>query len=270
MIAKYGLPEKVLFCRRCVMSNQRPNSVREFDHVATSKKETIHFDAEGVCDACRVAESKALTDWRERERELLDLCDRHRSRTGAWDCLVPGSGGKDSFYAAHILKTRFGMHPLTCTWAPHIYTDWGFRNHQRWIGSGFTNLLYFPDPRVHRLITRLAVERLFHPFQPFIIGQKAMAPKLAALHGIPLVFYGENEAEYGNARATHSTAVRADSFHAQTGTQLYLGGVSTDELRSKHGLSSADLAPYEPASAAVRAAPRNQTCLIGPSGCAKR
>src|SRR2546425_5571074 len=56
--AKYGLPQGVHFCRRCVISNQRPNSAVEFAHRADSKKETIAFDGEGVCDACRLAEQK--------------------------------------------------------------------------------------------------------------------------------------------------------------------------------------------------------------------
>ena len=85
-------------------------------------------------------------------------CDKFRSRNGSYDCLVPGSGGKDSFYASHVLKTRFGMHPLTVTWAPHIYTEVGWRNFQAWIHSGFTNFLCTPDGRVHRTLTRLAFE----------------------------------------------------------------------------------------------------------------
>ena len=46
--AKYGLPQEVQFCRKCVMSNQRPNSTTEFKHVRESKKETIRFDGKGV------------------------------------------------------------------------------------------------------------------------------------------------------------------------------------------------------------------------------
>ena len=247
--AKYGLPQHVAFCKKCVMSNQRPSSTREFDHVADSKKETIHFDAEGVCDACRVAEAKQGIDWAVRETSLRNLCDQHRSKSGAFDCIVPGSGGKDSFYAAHILKHKYGMHPLTCTWAAHLYTDWGRRNLQRWIDAGFTNILVTPDSKIHRLLTRLAVENLFHPFQPFIIGQKAMAPRMAATLGIPLVFYGENEAEYGNARASNG-AIRSANYHARS-HRTFLGGVSTDELRQKHGLSDSDLDPYMPANHAL-------------------
>jgi hypothetical protein len=45
-------------------------------------------------------------------------------------------------------------------------------------------------------LTRLATENLFHPFQPFIIGQKALAPRVArATHQAHLI--RENEEEDG-------------------------------------------------------------------------
>ncbi len=246
---KYGLPQEVAFCRHCVISNQRPNSAVEFKHTAASKKATIHFDEEGVCDACRVGEDKRRDiDWQDRERELRAICDRFRSADGSYDCLVPGSGGKDSFYAAHILKHKYGMHPLTVTWAPHSYTEWGWRNFQAWIHAGFDNYLCTPNGRVHRLLTRLAVENLFHPFQPFIIGQKNFAPKMALLFNIPLVFFGENEAEYGNPRQDSSTALRSwDYFTAQDESDIYFGGTSVRELKEDYGLVNGDLDPYLPA-----------------------
>ena len=201
---KYGLPSEVKFCSSCVISNQRPSSTVEFQNKPSSKKETISIDSEGICDACNVAKTKQSTDWNQREEDLLTLLDKHRSKDGSYDCLVPGSGGKDSFYQAHILKYKYGMNPLTCTWAPNIYTEWGYRNHQRWINSGFDNILFTPNGRTHRLLTRLAVDNLFHPFQPFILGQKNLAPKIAANYNISLIFYGENEAEYGNPHELYS------------------------------------------------------------------
>jgi len=248
--AKFGLPSTVQFCTRCVISNQRPNSAVEYAHTRESRKDTINFDSEGVCDPCRFAEAKRTRiDWGERERQLRDLCDRYRRGDGGYDCLVPGSGGKDSFYAAHQLKYRYGMHPLTVTWAPHIYTDWGWKNHQAWIHAGFDNYLCTPNGRVHRLLTRLAVERLLHPFQAFIIGQKALAPKMALLFNLPLVFYGENEAEYGNAIADNVSAQRAwEYFAAHDQSQVYLGGTSVAELTSRYGLEQCDLVPYLPAN----------------------
>lgn len=246
---KYGLPQQVSFCRSCVISNQRPSSAVEFKHRANSKKSTIGFDDEGICDACRVAEIKQKSiDWDERWRELKDLCDRYRRNDGRYDCVVPGSGGKDSVFAAHVLKHEFGMHPLTVTWAPHIYTDWGWKNFQSWIHSGFDNILVTPNGRVHRLLTRIAMETLLHPFQPFIIGQKNVAPRTALQYDIPLVFYGENEAEYGNPIATNTSALQDAAYFAseQKDDELYISGVKLSELVEDFRIDHNDLSHYMP------------------------
>jgi N-acetyl sugar amidotransferase len=246
--AYYGLPRTVRFCRRCVISNQRPNSAVEYTHSRASRKTTIAFDEEGVCDACRLAERKLReVDWAQRERELVALCDRHRRNDGGYDCIVPGSGGKDSFYQAHILKFKYGMRPLTVTWSPHLFTDWGWKNHRAWIDAGFDNFLCTPNGRVHRLLTRLAVENLFHPFQPFMLGQKFLGPKMAALFGVPLVFYGENEAEYGNPVADSATAKRDHAYFATADqSKILLGGTPVTELKSRYGIHDNDLQPYLP------------------------
>ncbi len=246
---RYGLPSSVKFCKKCVISNQRPNSAVEFSHTAESKKQTISFDRDLICDACKLAEKKSEIDWAARDAELRALCNKHRSKDGSYDCLVPGSGGKDSFVAAHMLKYKYGMHPLTVTWAPHVYTEWGWRNFQRWIHAGFDNYLCTPNGRVHRLLTRLAVENLFHPFQAFILGQKSLAPKMAVLHQIPLVFYGENEAEYGNPIDDADSAIRQwKYFSASEKSSIHLGGASIKDLTSNFGLEEVDLDPYLPAN----------------------
>lgn len=246
---KYGLPAEVKFCQRCVMSNQRPASTAEFKHNAASKKVTMNIDAEGVCDACRQAELKEKIDWKKREQELLKLLDKHRRSDGGYDCIVPGSGGKDSALQAHVLKYKYGMHPLTITWPPILYTDYGYRNWKNWIEvGGFDNISFKPNGRVMKLLTKLSIENLLHPFQTFILGQKSLAPKVALKYGIPLIFYGENEAEYGNPIAENSTSLRDKAyFSAQNIDDLYLGGVSIQDLKRKYGLEMADLAVFLPA-----------------------
>jgi N-acetyl sugar amidotransferase len=246
----YGLPQEVKYCASCVISNQRPNSAIEYKHTSDSSKATIFFDDYNVCDACRFSTSKRETvDWVEREKELADLCNRFRKNGSEYDCLVPGSGGKDSFYAAHVLRYKYHMNPLTVTWAPHRYTDWGWRNFQAWLDAGFDNFLMTPNPRMHRLLTRLAVENLFHPFQPFILGQKAFAPKMAEKFGISLVFYGENEAEYGNPISDTETAKRDGAYFTESDpSDIFLGGTSVGELDEDFGVNPVDLAPYMPIS----------------------
>jgi N-acetyl sugar amidotransferase len=247
--AKYGLPERVAFCRRCVMSNQRPASSVEFKHTRSHQHRTLNFDHEGVCDACRVAEKKEQVDWERRETKLGRLLDRYRRTDGSYDCIVPGSGGKDSCYAAHVLKYRYGMHPLTVTWPPILYTDIGLKNFRCWTEvGGFDNVTFKPNGRVHRLLTKLAIENLLHPFQTFILGQKNLAPKIALQYGIPLVFYGENEAEYGNPIADNEVSLRDKSYYTiQNLSEVTLGGASIQELTEKHQLPLNDLMAYLPA-----------------------
>lgn len=245
---KFGLPAEIAFCSNCGVSNQRPSSTVEFKHTGSSKKATIAFGEDGICDACRTAEMKARDiDWEAREAELVALCNRFRSRNGSYDCLVPGSGGKDSFYQSWMLKYKYGMNPLTVTWAPNIYTDWGRHNFDAWIHSGMDNYLMTASGRSKRLLTRLAVENIFHPFQPFIIGQKCFAPKMAILFGIPLIFYGENEAEYGNPIADNQDAQRSYDYFAASGDgEMFLGGQSVASLKTDFAMTEADLSPYLP------------------------
>jgi N-acetyl sugar amidotransferase len=248
--AKYGLPVEVKFCKKCVMSNQRPVSAVEFAHTSESKKTTMNFDEYGICDACRANEQKESIDWEKREQELIQLLDKHRSKNGSYDCLVPGSGGKDSAFQAHVLKYKYGMNPLTVTWPPILYTDYGYENWKNWIDSGFDNLSFRRNGKAMKLLTRLSIENLLHPFQTFMLGQKNLGPKLAAKMGIPLVFYGENEAEYGNPIADNATSLRDKSYFTfKNIDDLYLGGVSVKELKEKYDLSIQDIMSFLPAPA---------------------
>jgi N-acetyl sugar amidotransferase len=245
--ALYGLPEEVRFCTRCVMSNQRPTSAIEFKHTKESKKTTMNFDEHGVCDACRMSDIKDNIDWGMREEELIKLLDKHRKNDGSYDCLVPGSGGKDSAYQAHVLKYKYNMNPLTVTWPPILYTDYGLKNWRNWLDSGFDNISFYRNGKVMKLLTKLSIENLLHPFQTFILGQKNLAPKIAAQHGINLIFYGENEAEYGNPIADNTTSLRDKSYFSfENLDEVFLAGVSIKELLEKYDVKLSDLMSYLP------------------------
>jgi len=248
----YGLPLEVRYCKKCVISNQRPRSTVEFKNTSQEKKETIAFNKDGICEACLFTEYKDFKiDWSEREQELIKLCNRYRSKDGRYDCIVPGSGGKDSSFTAHILKYKYGMNPLTVTWAPHLYTDVGWQNLINWSHrGGLDNILFTPNGRVHRLLTKLAFENLLHPFQPFIIGQRLIGPKFSVLYNIPLVFYGENQAEYGNKIEENDVPIMKNKFF--TGdkdlSKVVLSGVTAEELIKDKKISINDLNPYLPVS----------------------
>lgn len=202
------LPKEVKFCARCVVSNQRPRNL---------------FNGQGVCNACLYAEQKYHhTDWARREEEFAELLSRHRSKDGSFDCVVPGSGGKDSALVSHQLKYKYGMHPLTITWAPFIYTDIGWKNYYNFIQSGLDNWLFYPNGRLHRKLARAAFELKGDHWEPFAFGQKAYAFQVAVKMNIPLVFYGENaEIEYGgsmkNAFKSHESPADWEELYYKGG-----------------------------------------------------
>ena len=238
----------IKFCSKCVISNLRPITTVESKHIRDEIKPITNFDDDGVCDACRWAEIKETKiDWAKREKELHELCDKHRSKDGSYDVVVPASGGKDSMYVAHFLKTNFGMNPLTVTWAPHLWTETGFGNHQNLIQSGFDNILVSPNGEVHRKFTRLAFENLGHPFQPFIVGQRTIGPRIAYQYGVKLIFYGENVAEYGN-RLEDNYIPKMDpvlyTCFDINNPDMMLAGISIKELADDHGLKRSDMIVY--------------------------
>ena len=241
----FGLPEKVKFCSSCVISNQRPNSVVEFKNTNNIKSGINIY--ENRCEACKYSAIKEDIDWDKRESDLIKLLSKYKKKTG-YDCVVPGSGGKDSAYTAHILKYKYGMNPLTVTWAPHLYTDIGWRNFTNWIHvGGLDNILFTPNGKLHRLLTKLSFENLLHPFQPFIIGQRIIGPKIANRFNIPLVIYGENQAEYGNnINENYNPLMDADFYSNNENDQINFGGIELNEIIKTHGFRMNDFDPYLP------------------------
>lgn len=228
MKKQYDLPKEIKFCKRCVISNQRPR---------------IGFNEEGVCSACVYADHKNKEiDWEKREQELIALLKRFKKNDGSYEVLVPASGGKDSAFVAHMLKYKYGMNVLTVTWSPHLYTDIGWKNFQSMIHvGGLDNLLGTPNGIIHRKLTKLSFEILGDPFLPFIYGQINFPMQIALKHNISLVMYGENgEVEYGGDMKNAYIPTRDyKSDHAKH----YFSGITPQDFL-QHNISEQDLLPY--------------------------
>lgn len=244
---KHGLPHEVIYCKKCVMSNQRPSTHPEFTKKVTADTPVSHFGEDGVCDACRYNEYKKTIDWDDRKNQLQNLCDRFRRNDGRYDVVVPGSGGKDSIFAAHLLKTEYKMNPLTITWAPHRYTDIGWHNLQAWQQIGFDHILFTPNPIVHAKLTKLAFLNLVNPFQPFIIGQKLLGTRLAIQYDIPLVMYGENHAEIHNKIEETETPLMDPKHYLieNENDPIFFGGIELNDLK-EYEIELSDMKPYMP------------------------
>jgi len=224
---RYNLPEKILFCKTCTISNQRPR---------------ISFDEKGICSACNYAKVKEKINWKERESLLWDLCNKFRKSNGEYDVIVPSSGGKDSAFTAHLLKNKYKMNPLTVTWSPHLWTEVGFQNFQSHIHIGsLDNVLGTPNGKIHRQLTKLSLEIIGDPFQPFIYGQSNFPLQIAVQRKIPFIMYGENgEVEYGG----HLKNANSPTRDYKTDHKVhYFSGIMPEQLE-QYGVNKKDLIPY--------------------------
>lgn len=225
LIKMYNLPQEVKFCKKCTMSNQRPRIV---------------FDEKGVCSACNYAEHKKMIDWNAREKELVELLDRHRRNDGSYDVIVPCSGGKDGGFVAHQLKYKYNMNPLTVTWAPLEHTEIGRKNLDNFINSGFDNIMGSSNQKVKKKLASLSFKHLGDPFQPFIYGVANFPLTISVNFNIPLIMYGENgEVEYGGDMKNAYRPTREILDH----DKHYFSNMPP-EVWEEYGLSKKDLYPY--------------------------
>lgn len=141
---------------------------------------------------------KKKFDWKKREKQLEELLSKYRSKNGSFDCIVPVSGGKDGSYVSYILKTKFGMRPLTVTSRPPLTLEIGNKNLENFVRSGFDHIHVTPNEETMRAFNKQGFIDMGFPYYGWLISIFSVVIKISQLFKIPLIFYGENgEVEYG-------------------------------------------------------------------------
>ncbi len=170
------------YCTRCIMPDTRPGLV---------------IGDDGVCNACRNYESRADIDWAARVAAFEQVAVHARSSTREYDCIIPVSGGKDSFWQV-VTCLEYGLKPLCVTWLPPSRTEIGRRNLENLIALGVDHIGYRINPEVEKRFVLKAYERLGSTAIPMHQAIFSIPLRLAVRLGIPLVVWGENSAfEYG-------------------------------------------------------------------------
>ena len=112
--------KEYVYCKKCVYPQSSVN---------------INIDEEGVCSACRVAvKFEALTPefWEQRKQRFASIVKEITANNkGNYDCLIPVSGGKDSYYQTHLIAKEFGLKPLLMTYHGNNYLPEGDFNRDR-------------------------------------------------------------------------------------------------------------------------------------------
>ncbi|MGI9422329.1 MAG: N-acetyl sugar amidotransferase [Hyphomicrobiaceae bacterium] len=220
------LPPRMTYCSRCC-----------YPLVAAAP---ITLDGDAVCSGCKTHDEQATVDWTRRERLFKDLCDEYRSKSGKhYDCLIPVSGGKDSFYQVHLLKNVFKMNPLLVTYNENNETPIGQRNIQRMkdvFGCDYFN--FTPSVDVLKKMNRVGLKRMGDPDMHAHMGINSIPIQMAVRFEVPLVIWGEHG--FMNLGGMHSYRDMVE-YTARYRKEHLLRGFDWDDFIGEEELTEQDL-----------------------------
>ena len=169
------------FCKRCLYSEIHPLN--------------LTFDEDGVCSGCRVHEEKDQLDWNPRSEKLKSILEGYRNQSGNnYDCIIPVSGARDSYFIVHTIKNVFGMNPLLVTYNKHYNTDVGIRNLANLrIKFDCDIMTLTVNPETVKKITRATLRKLGSIYWHCIAGQTVYPVQVAVKFKIPLIIWGAHQ-----------------------------------------------------------------------------
>lgn len=174
-------------------------------------KPGVVFSEEGICPGCKYNEKKKVIDWDKRFEELKQLCDKYRGKSGDYyDCIIPVSGGKDSYYQVYVMKELMGMNPLLVNVSNFSWTKAGLHNFNNITEAfGCDMISLHLNRKVAKKMLRKGLEKFGQPTWYWDRAVYVYPIRMAIKLNIPLIVYGENTAlEYGGVSAEETYSAK--------------------------------------------------------------
>ena len=171
----------VFFCSKCLYPSTKPN---------------LYFNENRVCSACTSFELRKSIDWKSREEDFHKLMSKYKSKTN-YDCIVPGSGGKDSFYQVWLLK-KLGYNPLIVTATTDSLTTIGKHNLDKMRSLGADHIEFTLNKNLRKKINKYQLVNIGDISWPEHVAIWTIPAKASISYNVPLLIWGENgQNEYG-------------------------------------------------------------------------
>ncbi len=169
------------FCKRCLYPENHPLN--------------IIFDENGICSGCRIHEEKDILDWTGRGHKLKKILNLYKNQSNNnYDCIIPVSGARDSYFIVHTIKNVYGMNPLLVTYNKQYNTDIGVRNLanlRRHFDCDIMTLTVSPE--TVKKITRATIRKMGSIYWHCIAGQTVYPVQVAVKFKIPLIIWGAHQ-----------------------------------------------------------------------------
>ena len=182
MIGAYlDIMTEIKICKRCLYDTSHPLG--------------LVIDNDGICSGCRIHEEKNTLDWAHRWQLLEKLVVDYRCKnTKNYDCIIPVSGGMDSYFIVHIVKKKLRLNPLLVTYNKYWNTPLGVRNLANLrIRFNCDILTQNVNPHSVKRIVKTTLRSFGSIYWHCIAGQTVFPVQVAVRKKIPLIIWGAHQ-----------------------------------------------------------------------------
>jgi N-acetyl sugar amidotransferase len=155
----------------------------------------LTFDENGVCTGCRAYDQRQKIDYTERKKLLVELMKEYKASAGSsnYDCIIPVSGGKDSYYQTHVIVKELGLKPLLVTYHGNNYLPVGERNLQRMRDVfDVDHVIFRPSVNMLKKLNRICFELMGDMNWHAHCGIFTYPVRAAYHFRVPLLIWGEH------------------------------------------------------------------------------
>ncbi|HRE40708.1 MAG TPA: N-acetyl sugar amidotransferase [Ignavibacteria bacterium] len=173
--------KKMRYCTKCVYPMVSVN---------------LDIDDDGVCSSCRTFElfEELNSDfWDKRKKKFDEIIEkRKKENKDNYDCVIPVSGGKDSYYQTHVMASEYGLKPLLVTYHGNNYLPEGDYNRDN-MRHAFDadHLVFGPSVETLKKLNRLCFRKMGDMNWHAHCGIMTYPIQAAVRHNIPLIIWGE-------------------------------------------------------------------------------
>ena len=171
---------KVNYCKKCVLPS--------------SSAIPVEFNEDGICSACNTSAQIEEIDWDRRLKQFTKLLKSYKDDNGEnYDCLIPVSGGKDSYFQVHIIKNILGLNPLLVTYNANNWMEEGYENlHNMRDAFGCDHIFFTPSISLLKRLNKLCFKKMGDMNWHAHCGIQTYPYIVAVQYNIPLIIDGEH------------------------------------------------------------------------------
>ena len=216
------------YCKKCFYHNEHPLKITFND---------------GICSGCLIHNEKYKIDWSQKQDKLKKILKQYQKiNPNGFNCIVPVSGAKDSFFIVDYVKNKLGMRPLLVSYNIHYNSQIGLRNlaHIKNIFS-LPHLVKTVDPKVIKKITKFTFKKFGSIYWHCIAGQTAYPVQVAVNFNIPLIIWGAHQGIDQVGMFSHHDEVEMNRRYRKDHD---LFGYEAEDISLLSNISIKDLDPF--------------------------